>query len=44
MPESVLTLVGEAAPIAAAAAASGDALRALGATVGEPDWLAKDQS
>ena len=44
MPESVLTLIGDAALIAAAAAASGDALRALGATVGEPDWLAPGQA
>ena len=44
MPESVLTLVGEAAPIAAAAAASSDALCALGATASEPDWLAPDQA
>ncbi len=44
MPESVLTLVGDAAPIGAAAAASGDALRGLGASAGEPDWLAPDQA
>jgi phosphoserine phosphatase len=44
MSESVLTLVGDAAPIMAAAAASGEALRVLGATVGEPDWLAPDQA
>jgi len=42
MSSSVLTLVGDAAPIAAAA--SGDALRALGATAGDPDWLAADHA
>lgn len=44
MSECVLTLVGEASAIAAAAAISADALRALGAEAGEADWLAPDQA
>jgi len=44
MSVSVLTLVGDAASIAIAAAASGEALRALGATVSETDWLAPGQA
>jgi phosphoserine phosphatase len=44
MTESVLTLVGEAAPVAAAAAIGGDALRLLGAEAREPDWLAPNKA
>lgn len=44
MSEWVLTLVGDAATVAAAAAVSGEALHALGARAGAPSWLAPDQA